>query len=163
MSCLVSSCQIGAVVVLTLALGACADKGAVVDTACPPTQIAVPSDRVGHSDEQGRLRYVATIEQLSSSCRVEGDHLALDLAFNIKAERGPVFEEQPMKLTYYIATVDPRREIVDKQLLDIELTLQPEQAASIVREELTLHLPASDDATGANYNLYLGFQPDRRT
>lgn len=128
--------------------------------ACPPTQIAVPSDRIGHSDDEGKIRYVATMEQLLSSCEVSDDHVVVNLVFNLKAERGPVFEDRPVTLTYYIATVDPNREIVDKKLLDIELALKPDQAESVVREALTLHLPISNDATGANYSLYLGFQPD---
>lgn len=162
MSCEISWWRAGAVAVSLTALGACATNGAgEIAAACPTTQIAVPSDRIGHSDEEGRIRYVATIEQLISDCRINDDHMAVDLAFNLKTERGPVFLEEPINLTYYVATVDPKREIVDKQLLSVLMELQPEQAESVVREELTLHLPLPNDATGANYNLYLGFQPDR--
>jgi hypothetical protein len=147
---------------IALTLGACAGQGGSgTDVACPATQVAVPSDRIGHSDEEGRIRYVATIEDLVSRCRAEGDRIALDLAFNVRAERGPVFEDEPLTLTYYIATVDPGREIVDKELLAIELTLQPWQSENVIREELTLMLPIAEDATGGNYNLYVGFQPDR--
>ena len=167
MSRLLAGCRAGwrasAVCLSTVMLGACANNVAdQAGIACPQTQIAVPSDRIGHSDDDGNIRYIATIEKLISSCEVNGDHVAVDLAFNLKAERGPVFEEKPVSLTYYVATVDPKREIVDKQLLSVDLALQPEQAENVIREELTLHLPLSSDATGANYNLYLGFQPDRQ-
>ncbi len=162
MSILTSKLRAGAVITAVLALGACTSKPvADLGAACPPTQLAVPSDSIGHSDEEGSIRYVATLEKLVSSCSVNGDHVAVDLAFDVKAERGPAFQEQPISLTYYIATVDPKREIVDKKLLAVALELQPEQAAYSVREELTLHLPISSDASGANYSLYLGFQPDR--
>lgn len=144
-------------------LAACATGGGGnVETACPPAQIAVPSDRIGHSDDGGTIRYVATMEQLISSCDIEEDQMSVDLAFNLKTERGPAFEERPVNLTYYVATVDPNREIVDKQLLDVELNLAPEQRESVIREELTLRVPISSDATGANYSLYLGFQPARQ-
>lgn len=142
-------------------LGACSINGSdEFAAACPSAQIAVPSDRIGHSDNEGKLRYVATIEQLISDCRIEEDHVAVDLAFNLKAKRGPVFLEEPINLTYYVATVDPKRDIVDKQLLNVLIELQPEQEEGIVLEELTLQLPLPNDATGANYNLYLGFQPE---
>ena len=151
----------GVAIAALMALGACTTKGAgEAEMACPSSQIAVPSDRFGHSDDEGRIRYVATIEQLVSDCRINEDYVAVDLAFNVKAERGPVFEDQPINLTYYIATIDPSRVIVDKQLLNVVMALEPEQAESVVREELTLHLPLPDEATGSNYNLYLGFQPE---
>ncbi len=150
-------------VTLLTALAACAKSGpSDVETACPTSQVAVPSDQIGHSDEEGRIRYVATIEQLISDCTVDENLVAVDLAFNLKAERGPVFTEEPINLTYYIATIDPSREIIDKQLLDVSLQIEPEQAESVVREELTLHLPLPNEATGSNYNLYLGFQPTER-
>jgi len=94
-----------------------------------------------------------------SSCRIDENHVAVNLTFDVKAERGPAFEDRPVSLTYYIATVDPNREIIDKKILRVELELKPAEVQSVLREELTLHLPISTDATGANYNLYLGFQP----
>ena len=151
----------GVAVVAMTALASCTTDGTgEVETACPSSQIAVPSDQIGHSDGEGRIRYVATIEQLVSDCRIDEDHVAVDLAFNVKTERGPVFVDEPINLTYYIATIDPSREIIDKQLLDVSMQLGPEQAESIVRQELTLRLPLPSDVTGANYNLYLGFQPE---
>lgn len=144
-------------------VGACAGDNAGNElAACPPTQIAVPTDRIGHGDEDGRIRYVATMEQLSSSCRQDGEHVEVDIAFLLRAERGPAFEEKPVELIYYVATVDPSREIVDKQLLDLSLTLAPDQSEGSVREQLTLRLPLSSEASGANYSLYLGFQPDQQ-
>ncbi len=155
---------IGTVTATFLALGGCAVNGGdkLVD-ACPPTQIAVPSDSIGHSDEEGRIRFVVTMEKLSSSCRIDGDQIIVDLTFNVKAEKGPVFEDNLIELTYYIATVGPKREIVDKELLDFEVALDADQIERTIREELTLQLPASTDVTGSNYNLYLGFQPGKRS
>ncbi|MGI9434187.1 MAG: hypothetical protein ACR2Q4_05050 [Geminicoccaceae bacterium] len=153
----------GAALVLVATLAACsATPKDALETACPPTQIAVPSDRVGHSDETGRLRFVATIEQLTTSCRTDDEaFVEVDVAFDLKAERGPVFQDRPVELNYYIATVDPRREIVDKQILSVSLTLAPDETEHVIRESLTLRLPVSSDATGANYSLYIGFQPDQ--
>ena len=153
----------GMVIALPLAFSACAtsDLSELVD-ACPSAQVAVPSDSIGHSDQEGRIRYVATIEKLVSNCQIEGDQITLDLAFDLKTERGPVFDGKPVKLTYYLATVGPQREIIDKKLLNVEFALGADQTDHTVREELTLELPASKDVTGSNYNLYLGFQPDER-
>lgn len=154
----------GKVVLASSLLAACA--GQVDDqasTACPPAQIAVPSDRIGHTDKDGELRFVATMAELVSSCRQNDGDIEVDLAFTMNVERGPAFEGQAVRLTYFLATVDPEREIVDKQILDVQLDFEPDQPASALREAITLRLPVSTEASGANYSLYLGFQPDRQS
>lgn len=149
--------------VLASLLSACASQTEdLARNACPPAQIAVPSDQIGHNNEAGELRFVAIMEQLTSSCRRDEDDVEVDITFVMRAERGPAFEDQPVRLTYFLATVDPKRAIVDKQILDVQLDFEPDQPGSTLREHVTLRLPASTEATGANYNLYLGFQPDQQ-
>lgn len=153
--------QTASAVVLTALLAACANSaGDQANLACPPAKIAVPADRVGFSDNEERVRFVATMGALASECREDEDDIEVDIAFTMKAERGPGFEEGPVRLKYFLATVDPKREIVDKQILNVELDFEPEQAVSTVREAVTIRLPASTEASGANYSLYLGFQLD---
>jgi len=145
----------------TALLAACAGQpGSSALTACPPAQIAVPADRIGYNGQDGELRFVAVMDQLVSSCRQDEGDLEIDIAFTMSAEPGPAFEDQPVQLTYFLATVDPNRTIVDKQILDVELDVDPDLPVSAVREEVTLRLPASTEASGANYDLYIGFQPD---
>ncbi len=149
--------------VLASFLSACANQsGDLALDACPPAQIAVPTDRIGYDNGDGELRFVAIMEQLSSSCRRDEDDVEVDITFIMRAERGPAFEGQPVRLSYFLATVDPKREIVDKQVLDVQLAFEPDQPESALRESVTLRLPASTEATGANYSLYLGFQPDNQ-
>ena len=144
-------------------LSSCANQATHSDAvACPPAQIAVPSDRIGYNDDDGKLSFVAIIEQLSSSCRQEEDNVEVDLAFTLRAERGPAFGGQPLTLNYFLATVDPNRDIIDKQILDVTLAFGPDQPVSALSEAVTLRLPASTEASGANYSLYLGFQPDQQ-
>ena len=149
--------------ILLLALSACANQAAdQVAIACPPTQIAVPSDRIGHNNQEGELSFIATIEQLTSSCRKEENDVEVDIAFTMRAERGPGLGDKPVALNYYLATVDPSRQIIDKQILDVKLAFEPDQAVSALRESITLRFPASTEATGANYSLYIGFQPNQQ-
>ncbi|MEM8948954.1 MAG: hypothetical protein AAGA21_20790 [Pseudomonadota bacterium] len=153
------------ITVLTAWLSACASTpGELAREACPQAQIAVPSDRIGQNNGDGELRFVAVMEQLSSNCRREEgeDDVEVDITFTMRAERGPAFEGQPLQLTYFLATVDPQREIIDKQVLNVQLDFGPDQPESALRESVTLRLPASTEASGANYSLYLGFQPDGR-
>ncbi len=147
--------------VLLSFLSACAGQtDDLALNACPPAQIAVPSDRIGYNNADGELRFVGILEQLTSSCRRDEDDVEVDITFIMRAERGPAFEDKPVRLNYFLATVDPKREIVDKQVLGLQLDFEPDQAESALRESVTLRLPASTEASGANYSLYLGFQPD---
>lgn len=144
-------------------LGACAgSSGADRVNACPATRIAVPSDRIGHADNDGRIRYIATMGSLTSDCRQVDDQVEVDISFDLTAERGPAFTGRPVRLTYYLVTIGPDREIVDKKLVNIRLDLDDDRIATGVREDLTVRLPASRDPGGANYSLYLGFQPDQQ-
>ncbi len=145
------------------ALAGCASIGADdVETACPPAQIAVPSDQIGHRDADGRLSFVARMDQLASDCRIDEDQIEVDIALTLSAERGPGLKSDEVRLVYFLATVDPTREIVDKQLLDVTFAFEPDRTVNALREEITLRLPASTEASGANYSLYLGFQPERQ-
>jgi hypothetical protein len=65
-------------------------------------------------------------------------------------------------VSYFLATIDPARKIVDKQVVTIEIDLGEAETERRVRQELTLRLPVSTDAGGANYSLYVGFQPDQQ-
>jgi len=136
--------------------------GEEVEIACPSAQIAVPSDQIGHRRDDGALSFVARMDQLTSSCRQGEETVEVDIAFTMNAERGPALKNDDLRLVYYLATVNPNREIIDKQFLDLQLSFEPDQSKSALRETVTLRLPTAIDAGGANYNLYLGFQPDRQ-
>ncbi len=148
---------------ITLLLAACASQpGERVELACPPVQIAVPADRLGHNNEAGELRFIAVMDELISSCRQDEDNLEVEITFTMSAERGPAFDAEQVDLAYFLATVDPNRDIIDKQILDVQLDLGDDKALSALSETVTLRLPASTEASGANYSLYLGFQPDQQ-
>ena len=147
---------------LALTLAACAGSAPEVETACPPAQIAVPADRVGNANADGELRFVVTMGDLASSCRHEGETLLVDLDFVVTARPGPALDLEQLPVSYFLATIDPERRIVDKQVIQIEIDVAAGQAKQDVQQQLTLRLPVSTDAGGANYSLYLGFQPDQQ-
>lgn len=155
--------SIGFAVTTVLLVGACASQPTErAELACPPVQIAVPADRLGHNNDKGELRFVAVMDELISNCRQDEENLEVEITFTMSAERGPAFDEDSVDLTYFLATVDPNRDIVDKQILDVQLDLGDNKAISSLSETVTLRLPASTEASGANYSLYLGFQPDQQ-
>lgn len=155
----------GSAVALTAAslLGACAGlPSEPVSVACPLVKIAAPANRLGHNNPQGELRFVAVIDELSSSCSRDDDDILVDIAFTLSARRGVALGEGPVPISYFLATVDPNRKIIDKQILFLAIDLERDRPSSTLRETVTLRLPASTEASGANYSLYLGFQPDQQ-
>ena len=155
--------MVAAALITPIVLAGCAIGGGNdVQIACPSVQIAVPSDQIGHRRDDGALSFIARIDELSSSCRPGEETVEVDIAFTMEAERGPALKNDELRLVYYLATVNPNREIIDKQFLNIEMSFELDQPRSVLREALTLQLPAASEAGGANYNLYLGFQPDRQ-
>jgi hypothetical protein len=154
--------QAGAAALLSAGLLAgCAGETADVAFACPPAQIAVPADRVGVANEAGELRYVIAITDLLSQCQRADDEIEVQLSFKLIAQRGPAFETSPVPATYFVATMDPNREIVAKRVMTTQLVLVTGETQGGVLEELIIRLPVSTDVSGANYSLYLGLQPDQ--
>jgi hypothetical protein len=143
-------------------LAACAGSEPVLVDACPPAQIAVPADRVGNANADGELRFVVTMDDLASSCSHDGETVLVDLDFVVTASPGPGLDVESVPVSYFLATIDPARKIVDKQVVTIEIDLGEAETERRVRQELTLRLPVSTDAGGANYSLYVGFQPDQQ-
>ena len=148
----------GSAVALALLLAACAGSEPV-EVACPITQIAVPADSIGFDNANNQLRFAGRLQDFTSTCRPADDDIEVDLTFVVRAEAGPGLDSRPAQLTYFLATVDPTRTIVDKQIYSVELPLGPAQPVSALQESITLRLPMLTETTGANYNIYLGFQP----
>jgi hypothetical protein len=152
-----------------LSVAACAggdDGGAPQQvTACPGALILQGAERTaayaeGADARPEEQRYLAVLTNLRSACRYDETGVDVDLAFDLIVERGPALAQNSVELTYFIATVGPNEEILDKQLLtsDIEFVGEEEVAGSA--EELTLRLPTVSPADAAGHALLLGFQLD---
>jgi hypothetical protein len=119
------------------------------------TSIYAPGSEQGPDD----LELVIALNDLVSACRPTEGGMDVGLAFNVFAQRGPAFQPEPIRLSYFLATVGPDRQIVDKQLLDVELDMPADQESTGMRETITLRLPGvGEDA--ASYRVYVGLQLD---
>ncbi len=127
---------------------------------CPQAQIAVPADRVSFKGPDDSLRYIAAITDLQSDCRIEADGVEVDLAFALRAEKGPGFADDPVAVSYFVATLDPAQQIIGKQIFASRFVLPPDQPTGGRVETVTLRLPNTADLPITSYRLYIGFQPE---
>jgi hypothetical protein len=118
--------------------------------------IYAPGSERGPDD----LELAIALNDLLSACQPTGDGLDVALAFNIFAQRGPAHRPEPIRLSYFLATVGPEGRIVDKQLLDTEITVPAGQETVGLRETLTLRLPGVGEDDAARYRVYVGLQLD---
>jgi hypothetical protein len=118
--------------------------------------IYAPGSEGGPDD----LELAIAFNDLVSACQPTGAGMDVGLAFNIFAQRGPAFQPEPIRLSYFLATVGPDRQIVDKQLLDVELSMPADQESTGMRETITLRLPGVGEAEAAGYRVYVGLQLD---
>jgi hypothetical protein len=120
------------------------------------TSIYAPGSEQGPDD----LELAIALNDLVSACQPTGAGMDVGIAFNVFAQRGPAFQPEPIRLSYFLATVGPDRQIVDKQLLDIELDMPADQESTGMRETITLRLPGVGEAQAAGYRVYVGLQLD---
>jgi hypothetical protein len=119
--------------------------------------------RAGATPRAAEIRYIAVLRDLNSACRYYsgegGAGVDVDLTFNLIAERGPAMSgSEP--LTYFVATIGPDGKILDKELLQGDLTFAEGEERAGWSEDLTLRLPTVSSSEGAGYRLYVGFQLD---
>lgn len=150
---------------LGLLTAACSSDPPEAPAPCPPVVMLQGAESTSiylpESDEAPRdLQLVVALNDLVSTCRFAGDSVDVALAFNVLAQRGPAAPADPIHIGYFLATVGPERQIVDKQLLDVELSFASDQETTGLRETLTLRLPGVGEAQAAGYRVYVGLQLD---
>lgn len=151
-----------------LVLGACGSNPPARAPAPPPCPTALLLEgaerttayRPGAEPRPDDLRYLALLTDLSSACRYVDEGLEVDLIFNLTAERGPAFASTPGEVTYFIATLGPDGQILDKDEFPAELDFEEGYAGARWSQELTLLLPSVTPESGGNFTLYVGFQLD---
>jgi hypothetical protein len=151
--------------VLGLLIAACSSDPPELGGPCPSaallqgaesTSIYVP----GSDRRPEDLEIVIALNDLVSACQFTGAGVDVALAFSLLAQRGPAYRPEPARLSYFVATVGPDRDIVDKQLLDAEVTVPAGQEATGMRETVTLRLPGVGEDEAARYRVYVGLQLD---
>jgi hypothetical protein len=116
--------------------------------------------RPGSSPRPADLRHLAVLTELVSICRYEANGVDVALRFDLVAEKGPAYEGGPLRLTYFVASLDPDQQVLSKPLFDVDIEFPEDQQRAGSTQEMTLHMPAVTEAAGAGYSVFVGFQLD---
>lgn len=156
----------GALAAALIGLGACSSPPPIPPPPpdCPGAVVLRGADSVaafaGPDERQSELRHLAVITNLAGSCVYDDAGVAVDLSFDLIAERGPRHGVGPIELRYFVATVAPGERILDKQLLESQILVPDGEANAGLAEQLTLRIPGVTPEDGGAYRIYVGFQLD---
>ncbi|MGQ0662022.1 MAG: hypothetical protein ACT4P2_00245, partial [Pseudomonadota bacterium] len=85
----------------------------------------------------------------------------VDLQVGVVATRGPADRARAAQFEYFVAILDPERQVVARQRFDVRFEF-PDNRARLVRiEELEPQIPLADAALGPRYEILVGFQLTR--
>lgn len=130
---------------------------------CPPAGTPSPLDRVtAFRDTAGRdltdVLYEARLDGVDAACEYDKDGVAIDLLVRIIAERGPADRERRALVRYFVAVEDGPRNVVAKQIYEIQMPFEGNNRRAGRVEELTVTVPAPENRSFADLRIQVGLQ-----
>lgn len=146
-----------------LLLSACAsDEGPKIPRSCP--QVAILRDLETFLD-YGRdaatpETYVAgaKMRKLSGTCEYGDEGVEAVFDVDIAAEKGPRLGGSQIGFPYFVSVINPRDEIVSKEIMTVDLAFPPGASAMQKNEPLRVYIPLVKDENAAGYRVLIGFQ-----
>lgn len=167
---------IGAVVLMTLGLSAC-DSMKIWRKAkpepCPRvTVLKNASELTRFKEGLGRdlidVLFEAKFTDVLSLCKYDVDYdtraglIEVKVAPVIAAMRGAADQNRYADVEYFVALVDDKREILQKNTFNMRLAFPGNLTQNEVRDEpVDLEIVTDGSKDGTNYEIYLGFQMTR--
>lgn len=145
--------------------------GAVVLSACSRTE-PLPCPRVSVLDgaatvtkfREGSGRDLTDVDargeivDVATSCSYDGNVVTLDMQVAIAATRGPADEDRAAQFDYFVAVIDPDRNVLAKEIFDIRFAF-PDTRTRVGRiEEIEPRIPLPDVKRAPAYGIIVGFQ-----
>jgi hypothetical protein len=155
-----------AVPLLGLLLSACASSSAPeAPPPCPTALFLKGAERTaaylpGTTPRPADLQHLAVMTNLVSACSYGDGNLDVALRFDLIGEKGPAYGGGPLPLTFFVATIGPDQQVLNKQLFDATVEFPEAQQLGGSAQELTVRLPSVERDAGQQYAVYLGFQLD---
>jgi hypothetical protein len=156
----------GALAALVLSLGTLSGCG-MFNTAkqfpCPavgmPRETATLTRfREGPGRDLTDVIYEAGVADVKMACTYTSKGVDIELGVVLSAERGPANASRTATVPYYVAIIDPQRNILAKEVFTSTLTFQPNvsRATNIDETQETIPLPKGKSAE--RYGIVLGMQ-----
>lgn len=138
--------------------------------ACPRAAIlsdarTVPLYREGPGRDPTDVTYEIGLTSLKGECAYDFDEgratIESVLLIGIEARRGPAGESNTLDVPYFVAVVDPARNILAKQVFNARLIFEESGIRTGTLEEVEQVIPVAIDYAGPDYEIFVGLQIGR--
>jgi len=100
----------------------------------------------------------AGIQNAKIDCTYSSKGVAIDLGVVLGAERGPAASAHTATVPYFIAIVDPNRNILAKEVFTATLTFPPNVSQAAVMDETQETIPLPKNKSAETYGIVIGMQ-----
>jgi hypothetical protein len=150
-----------ALVPLALSLAGCASDGP--PPPCPPAGTPAPLDSFtqfapGGGRDLTEVQFSGRISSVQTICEYDEKGVDIDLAVDIRVERGPADKSRQADLQYFVAVEDGPGNITAKQVFDVAVPFEGNSRRLARREELSLRIPTPADRGFRQTRVLVGFQ-----
>lgn len=145
---------------LALSIAGCASDAP--PPPCPPAGTPAPLDSItlfapGGGRDLTEVRFSGRISSVQTVCDYDDKGVDVDLAVDIRVERGPADKSRQADLQYFVAVEDGPGNITAKQVFDVAVPFEGNSRRLARREELSLRIPAPTDGFKQT-RVLVGFQ-----
>jgi hypothetical protein len=158
--------NLGVVAALVLGAGvlsSCSMFNTAKQYPCPA--VGMPRDtatltrfREGPGRDLTDVVFDAGIADVQMACTYTSSGVDIQLAVILAADRGPANTGRTATIPYYIAIVDPQRNILAKQVFTTTLAFQPNANRATVRDETEETIPLPKGKSAERYGIAIGMQ-----
>ncbi len=135
---------------------------------CPAATVAPDLDALatfnagaGATKTVGDVQLAGKINAVSSHCTADSDDskagIAESLTINLLAARASESTDPQPVLPYFIAVIDDKNNIVDKQAYGARAEFPGDRKYRIWDEKVSVRIPAKNPADGAHFRVVVGF------
>ena len=137
---------------------------------CPRAKILSDARTVQlYRDGEGRdptdVKYEVAITSLTGECEYDFDDgrstITAVFTLGIEARRGPAGDSDTLDVPYFVAVVDPERNIRAKQIFRPTLVFAASGIRTGTLEEVEQVIPVATGFAGPDYEIFVGLQLDR--
>jgi hypothetical protein len=102
--------------------------------------------------------YEASIADVKLACTYTSKGVNIDLGVVLAADRGPANTARTATIPYYIAVVDPERNILAKEVFTKALTFQQNVSRAVDMDETQEVIPLPKGKSAERYGIVIGMQ-----
>ncbi len=130
---------------------------------CPTVAILGDAERItkfksGTGRDLIDKMFEAEIRNLNTACKHRPGRLIVDMSFELVAERFPAAKSREGDFNYFIAVTDRSGRVLAKETFNSRIAFPANRRRAGTVEETEQSIPLQAQATGAEFEILVGFQ-----